>query len=227
MRKRLVLFVEGEGDERAMPALVKMFLRATPEVWQFLDHNPKRDVHRVGNANDLAVRDRSGKSRWERQLLMAMKAGNLGGVLLVIDGDLKKFQKDDFNHIQVARHFAASARETGAGEKYSVGIVISRQEYESWLIASCESLPGIRSGVAIPPNIEEAPRDAAGWLDKHIQDGYNKALDQERLTQAMNFDLIRADGRKMCSFLRMERALREVVEAIRADRHVATPAPAD
>jgi hypothetical protein len=42
-RKRLVLFVEGEGDERAVPVLIKRFLtdqNAWPEV--ILDEQPFR-----------------------------------------------------------------------------------------------------------------------------------------------------------------------------------------
>jgi hypothetical protein len=110
------------------------------------------------------------------------------------------------------------------------------QEYESWLIGGVESLagrplpdgrPGIRAGTEAPPqDLERTTRGAKGWLGRHMAPGsYKETLDQEPLTRLLVEDLGPLRRRGMPSFLRLERALRQLVEAIRSNSHVVTPAP--
>jgi len=155
---------------------------------------------------------------------------NLGGVLLLLDGDIKEVANAPFCSATVGKSLSEAAREVGGASTFSVACVFARQEYESWLIAGIEHLAGktLPNGCTVPGNItspsdnlEENPRNAKGWLNKSIKGGYRPTRDQAALTQLLDLQVIRK--REMRSFQRLEAAVAELVEAIRTGRHVVTP----
>src|ERR1700692_306086 len=100
--KRLVLFVEGEGDVKAAPSLVGELLTKLPDALQgqlFLDNAPMKtgDVHQI-----------TGKRQPDllRHLGNAAKRPKLGGVLLILDGDADRVEGQPFCAVQVARNIA-------------------------------------------------------------------------------------------------------------------------
>jgi hypothetical protein len=223
--KRLVLFVEGEGDVAAAPVLIKNLLTEL-HAWDavFLDSNPLR----IGGVTSLFGKK---EKNWTDKLRVAAKRGQLGGVLLLQDGDVEVRQGQGFCACKVGRELSYRARAAGAGSVFSVASVFACQEYESWLIAGIESLAGksLADGrIAIPvdlkvpeSDLERHPRGAKGWLNQRIPAGYNPSTDQEPLTRAVDLNAIRACG--MRSFHRLESALRQLVEAIRSGKHIVTP----
>lgn len=225
--KRLVLFVEGEGDVDAAPPLIGRLLNelqaSDPAV--YLDSRPLR----VGSVTSLFGRK---ATNWTNKLRVAAQRGNLGGVLLLQDGDVEAWPGQRFCPCQVGRDLSRRACAAGAGSVFSVASVFACQEFESWLIAGIESLAGnkLANGrIEIPANLralegdlEQQPRDAKGWLNKHLPGGYNPSTDQEALTRAVDLNAIRQ--RNPRSFRRLESALRQLVEAIRSGKHIVTPA---
>jgi hypothetical protein len=134
--KRLVLFVEGEGDAYAVPVLVQRLLNdLAPWDCLFLD----RDALRVGNVAKLTGR-RAGE--WARFIGVARKRRNLGGILLLLDGDVPPAGEREFCARRTGWDFSRRAREQGAGSLFSVASVFALQEYESWLIGGIEALAG-------------------------------------------------------------------------------------
>jgi hypothetical protein len=227
--KRLVLFVEGDGDVAAVPVLIKRLLTEL-QAWDvvFLDPNPLR----IGGVTSLFNKK---EKNWAEKLLVAAKRGNLGGVLLLQDGDVSPWQGQPFCARKVAYDLSRRARSAGAGSMFSVASVFACQEFETWLIAGIESLAGqsLADGrIVIPANattpeddIEQRPRDAKGWLNQCISDGYNEATDQEHLTRAIDLKAIRQ--RNLRSFRHLESALRQLVAAIRAGQPIVTPEEVD
>jgi hypothetical protein len=227
--KRLVLFVEGEGDEGAAPVLVKKLLTELA-AWSHLTLDTK--PFRVGNVASLTKDD---CKKWLRFLRAAQKGTPLGGVLLLLDGDIDPVRKEPFCAAVFGRRLAEKARDAGAGKIFSAATVFACMEYESWLLACADRLaglvlpdgrPGLRTGTPPPTgDIEKAPRDAKNWLADHIDDGYQQTRDQEPFTRLMvdHLDAVRARGLR--SFQRLEQALRQLVEAVRTGAHVATPGP--
>lgn len=226
--RRLVLFVEGPGDHAAVPILVRKLLTEA-NAWDAvrLDTNPMT----VGDVGSLVKGD--GKE-WKRYLEAAKRGRKpLGAVLLLLDGDVKRVGKEVFCARTFAARFAAQAKEAGAGTLFSVGVVFARQEFESWLIACVDrlagnSLPGGRDGIRAgtrPPvqDVEEAPRDAKGWLGEHLADGYKELIDQPLLTRLMvdHLDAVRQRGLR--SFRRLEDALKQLVEAVRSGVPIVSP----
>ena len=223
--KKIVLLVEGEGDVKAAPILLERLLKQQ-KAWDVAtpDRSPPL---RVGGINRLA---KTGYREWKRKLVSAMKRPNVGGILLLLDGDAKKLNGEDFCAAKAARELAAVARSEGGGVNYSVAVVFARQEFESWLIAGFESLAGkslpngrviAANSTAPDGNLEENPRDAKGWLNRVIEGGYKPTRDQATLTKMVDLDAIR--NRQPRSFRRLESAVSELIAAIRDDAHVVTP----
>jgi hypothetical protein len=221
--KRIVLFVEGEGDAAAMPLLVAKIL-TEKNAWDAV----KLDEHpfRVGQVNKLVKND---CREWRRKLSASIKRTDVGGVLLILDGDIKKVAGDPFCACTVAKSLSNAAVNVGAGSIFSVAIAFACREYESWLIASAKSLAGktFPDGRTVPTDLKapdgdlEAHRDAKGWLNEVIQGGHKPTRDQATVTRWLDPRLVRE--RPMRSFRRLESAVDELVTAIRYGEHVASP----
>ncbi|MHC4404376.1 MAG: DUF4276 family protein [Planctomycetota bacterium] len=225
MRKRVVLFVEGQGDALAVPVLVKRLITDL-DAWDclFLDSKP----FVVGRVNRLFKDD---CRNWLRWLGTAAKRGTIGAVLLVLDGDLSRIHGERFCAANVARRLARESTQARGGDLFSVATVFACQEYESWLIAGVESLsgkrlkdgrPGVLPGTQPPgKDLELAPRNAKGWLNNAMESGYNPVRDQALLTEMVDLELVR--NRPMRSFQRLESAVFTVVSALRSQSHIVSP----
>jgi hypothetical protein len=214
--KRLVLFVEGQGDVKAAPSLVGDLLNQLPADLQgqlFLDNAPIR----AGSVHQVTGRR---QPNFLRHLGIAAKRPKLGAVLLLLDGDAESVEGQAFCAVHVARTIAQRAAEAGAGTMFSFAAVFLRQEYESLLIAVADQLPGLRPGVAVPPAPEEAPRDAKGWLHENLTDGYKPTDRQLELTRAVrDWTAIRM----LRCFQRLEHALTNLAAATASGRHIVSP----
>jgi len=225
--KRLVLLVEGDGDRAAVPILVKRLLA---EYSAFdaviLDSDPfKMGEYSKISRNDFAD--------WRRLLKAAAQRKNVGGCLLLLDGDSKAaVEGQPFCARSAARRLASEARQVGAGILFSVAVVFACMEFESWLIAGVESLVDKpfsdgrreipRVDCPVPSSPETTPRDAKGWFRKVMETGYRPTRDQAELTKLVDLNAIRS--REMRSFRRLESAVNELTGAIRSGKHMSTPA---
>jgi hypothetical protein len=227
-RKRLLLFVEGHGDEPAAYGLVKR-LMAENNLWGdrlSLDPYP----FRVGGVARLVRED---AKEWVRllQAAVAMKKGNLGGVLLLLDGDPKQILRRSFCPFEVGHLLSERAKSVGAGKLFSVATVFAMKEFEAWLIAGVRSLAGVRlpdgrvcvrDGTEWPSqDLEEALRDAKGWLSAHSETGYKATRDQAILARLVSIHMIRE--RQLRGFTRLENALRQLATSIESGNHIVSP----
>jgi hypothetical protein len=223
-RKRLVLFVEGESDAESVPILVKRILT---------DLNAWTDVilddaaFRVGNVHNLTGRK---QAEWLLKLGAARKRPDAAAVLVVLDGDERKVEGQPFCAARVARLLAERAREAGAGTQFSVACVFACREYESWLLAAIECLkgkllcpenrPGVRGDAApIESDTEQSPRDAKRELGRRMHNGYKASTDQKPLTELLDLNALRGLGLR--SFRRLDHAVADLVQAIRAGKPLA------
>lgn len=229
--KRLVLFVEGQGDRSAVPVLIKRLLTER-NAWDCV--TPDAAPFETGGVQNITGRK---AGNWTRWLRAALKRPRAAAVLLILDGDRESVHNEATNRNEpfcaadVAKRLAAQAREAGAGNVFSVACVFARQEFESWLLAGIDSLrgqplPDGRPGVAsTAPDVEGdtdgSPRDAKGWLSRHLPNGYKETVDQELLTAMVSLESIRK--RSPRSFRRLEHAMDELCEALRTGQHIASP----
>lgn len=155
--KRLVLLVEGQGDVDAAPILLKRLLA---EYSGFDVVFP--DVHpfRVGEYSKISKND---FAEWRRFLQAAAKRPNVGGCVLILDGDSKAaVDGQPFCAMRAARRLATEAQKVGAGRLFSVAIVFACMEFESWLIAGVESLCGksfADGRQEVPSAVNQVPLD--------------------------------------------------------------------
>jgi hypothetical protein len=221
--KRLVLFVEGDGDRKAVPALVKRILTEM-DAWNTVRLDPAPFT--VGQVTNLVRNDYADWIRWLKAA--AAMRSPLGGILLLLDGDIRRVAGEAFCAKRVAAELAKQARQAGAGSLFSVAVVFACQEYESWLIAGIESLAGeyLPDGIKPPEgDLEVAPRDAKGWLRHCMESRYRPTVHQKSLTERVDLQAIR--DRPMRSFRRFESAIAELVTAVRDDVPTTTPVLAE
>ena len=94
-------------------------------------------------------------------------------------------------------------------------VVLAKREFESWFLASAESLRGNRG---LPEGLEspEQPEEVAGakeWLTNNMFGGtYASTVDQASLTNALDFTL----ARRAESFDKCYREILFLLETLRA-----------
>lgn len=225
--KLIIPFGEGEGEETALPTLLRRLIRS--ETQQNQDIFVAAKAWRVGHLQKL-LKDKG--LFWRAQLAKAQQKG-AAAVLLVLDGDRPSNLGKPPNCVGTfASQLASLARQTGAGETFSVAVVLARQEMESWFIAGAESLkqveldgrPLLNPSASPPPedmDLEVSYRNAKGWLHRNMVRGYKPTLDQARLAQEVDFNQIRQ--RKMRSFQRLEHATAELCHAIKTGHPICSP----
>lgn len=211
----------------AVPLLVKRIL-SDLQLWDFviLDERP----FQIGELNSISGRK---ENRWPNLLKAALKRGNVGAVLAIIDGDSKRWEGGTFCPAIAARLLSQRARTAGAGTTFSMAFVFACSEYETWLLAGVESLagktlsdgrPGVRAGEGqIVGDLESAPRDAKRALGELMTNGYKPTLDQAELTKLLDLSVLRRRGLR--SFTRLESAIKLLAEACRTASHISSPSP--
>jgi hypothetical protein len=192
--------VEGHGDVEAVPILIRRIgemIRPPLEVTiQAAIRTPKSKLLKPGElerAVELAARKLSGR----------------GAVFVLLDGD------DDCPK-QLGP--ALLDRAHNARRDLPVAVVLAKREFESWFIASIESMAG-QSGFPVhiqaPPD-PESIRGAKEWLAQQMQGGrgYSPTLDQPALTQIFSIEMALRAG----SFSKCHRDLSRILLALSQPR---------
>ena len=214
---KLVLFVEGQSDCAGVPALVRRILALQGNPAEiFLDPNPFNHC----GVDQLCAKKGPNSDAWERRLRAATKNRGSHAILLVADGD-KDPRGGLFCPASVSNLLAKRAKVEGAGIIFSVAIVFAVREFESWLIAGLTQGCGLKPGIQIPAELETRQRNAKGWLNQNLQDGYDEILDQGKLTGKI--DLQSTELAAMRSFRRLNHAIKLLSDALVNERHVLTP----
>jgi hypothetical protein len=164
--------VEGQGDESAVPLLLRR-LRDEAQVWGLEFGKPHRR-----RRTQLVKKD-----SLQSAVQLAALREDCAGILVLFDAD-------DDCPAELAPTLERWAREA-AGELPCV-VVMANREYESWFLASIETLRGM-SGVlpdAASHADPEAPRDAKGELERRMRSGssYSATVDQARMTAHLDLE---------------------------------------
>jgi hypothetical protein len=186
--KRPTLIVEGAGDTKAVPRLI----RETLYLNSIYDNNPiptsisNVEIRRLMRAGEL-----------ERYIEYAVR--NVGdSVLLILDCE-------DFCPLEVCRNFC-SRIEARRPEK-KVGIALFRSEFETLFLHCIDEIAahfteyGWISERLLSRDLESI-RDAKGTLSRMMRNdrAYKETRDQEKFITALNFDKLRRDSRSFQHF---------------------------
>lgn len=163
--------VEGHGDVKAMPILVRV-LAEKAGVFDLSVLQP----HRCPRTRLIAHGPVAGPDLNRVMRLQAGRVGNSGALLVVVDAD-----DDDPSDI------APIIQEVAADLACATIPVVATREYEAWFLAALQSHPLIHDGATWPGDPEK-PRDAKGRLAERMVTPYKEVLHQARLTAAMSLE---------------------------------------
>ncbi|MCW1776782.1 DUF4276 family protein [Pantoea ananatis] len=187
LRARQISIVEGDGEVSALPVLLRRLAEWMPAL-SF--PNVLRPI-RVKRDRFLRKED-----EFRKQLLLAAaKCGDDGWIVILLDAD-------DECPAEVGRTTLERALRIVQHRKVSV--ILANREFEAWFLASAESIHGYR-GFSVEKNEQvdaEAPRDAKGWMSRHMNDGtYREILDQPAFAAIFSLQLAYDNSRsfrKLC-----------------------------
>ncbi len=155
--RRLVLFVEGEGDRDALPVLVKQLLTELG-AWPDLFLDPRPFV--VGSVADLTAHN--GRD-WVRLLNTVRSRPKLGAVLLVQDGDLGRIRGEQFCAAQFGARLSQWARAAGAGNGFPSPSCSPARSTSPGCWPAWTAWRGWRCLTAGPGSVPERPHGPGIW----------------------------------------------------------------
>lgn len=230
-RKLISLLVEGHSDVKSVPVLAKQIITDL-NGWQyvFLD---KKEPLRVGGPSKLIKDD---FKEWRNKLKRCKLKEKFGGAILLLDADVVHdgINRPDGNPyclVELAKKLAEVATEEGANETFSIGITFVSQEFESWGIECYQAMSGMefpdglkmKNGLPAPASSpEKSPRSAKTWFQNHLTSGsYSETKHLETIAKHLDLGVLRASGNR--SFLRFENSIKQLLDAIKNEKHIATP----
>lgn len=178
----IAAIVEGDGEVRAVPLLLRRMAQAHGV------HNLHIPVPIRVRRDKFLNQDQEFKSKL---VLAALKAGDYGTVLVLLDAD-------DDCPLKLAA--TVMKRASAVVPHRAVSVVIANKEYEAWFLASIASLAGKRGlkNDLEPPEDAESIRDAKGWLGaRMLKGGYHVITDQPAFTALFDMDQAHAASRSM------------------------------
>jgi hypothetical protein len=206
-RDKVYMIVEGHGEADPpspgeAPAAKALTLRMLQyvECWQW--HPAPRRPWRLRSCGDFYPRT--------ERLLKAIEAHRQFQDCAAI---LVLFDLEDDCPREVAPQVTEQIRTRGPWP-FSIVVVCAYREYESWFLASLETIHDEERYHGDP----EAPRDAKGWLEREF--GYKETRDQAAYT--WNLDIERAAERSR-SFQRLRHAFEQLATACKTRNSIVTP----
>ena len=208
----IVPIVEGHGEEKAFPLLLRRLL--AEEYGRF-----DLTIDRPLNAKSWHNLLRSGGI--EGFLRRAALRANAAGIIVLLDLDEADCAAD------LARELAARTR--GVGLRLPVAIVVVVQAYEAWFLASIETIRGrrVKGEAFLPDDVEpppepEAIRSPKGWLKGRLvaSRGYVEPRDMPPLTTLLDCARVRQCCR---SFRRLDHAIEQLIAAVDGQVVAVTP----
>lgn len=207
---KIVPIVEGDGEVTAVPILFRKLLG---EMQRYdIQIAPPKNAHGIANLQKAEGLEKFVRHAWKER--------DCGAIVILLDADNEC-------PVEVAKDF--SRRISAMGVIHTVVIVCAARMYESWFLASFETLVGKelngRSGLVkskTPPAEIESIRSPKAWLNDCFPKGraYKETEDQEALSQLLDSSLVKERSR---SFRRLWQALSEALDAIDKNKKIVTP----
>jgi hypothetical protein len=197
MPVRIGCVVEGHGEVESVPVLVRRIAQQLdPALVVAIPHPVRVTKSKLLKPGEL---ERAAE-------LAALNAGREGGILVVLDSDEDcpaELGPRLLGRVRAARIDLLSA------------VVLAKREFESWFLASAESLRGQRGlpqDLESPDRPEEIP-GAKEWLSHRTLSGaYASTVDQASFTHAIDLRL----ARRAESFDRCYRKIAFMLETLRS-----------
>lgn len=201
----LITFVEGEGDQAAVPVLLSRIL----STYQSYQWYASRTI-RVGSLGSF-------RKRLENFLDYVRRDPDCGGALVLLDLD---------DGCPRNEALALAQAINGYGLPFPVAVVFAHREFEAWFLASISSISYhfefFSDGLSYVGEPEDL-RAAKAWLSDQMPAGkiYKETLHQKQFAEVLDLRHAFAHSR---SFRRLYKAVGEVLAQSAAGvRGVVTP----
>lgn len=212
-RYRILAIVEGHGEERAVPALLRRWFKSR----RF--HNfdtPDLAIRASGSGALKCAHDDDDDLGIESYVALAA-AQKPDGILVVLDADDECLSRKGTSRPGLGPELRERARKAAA--HIPVEVVVANREYEAWLLASLGALK--RAGkvpvhASVPEANIETIRDCKRALRTFLGRPYEETTDQPDLTQHLPFTPGMA--KRSPSYGKLLRALLALTRAARVNR---------
>ncbi|MGO9567250.1 MAG: DUF4276 family protein [Desulfomonilaceae bacterium] len=196
MSVRLVAIVEGQGDEKAVPILLKRILESMGVYTVCPDYKPVRQRrHKIVKKDEL-----------ERAIQLAMRRKNAGAILVLLDAD-------DDCPASLGPQLLERAKKAS---RLPVAVVLAKKEFEAWFLGCLESFRGFL-GVPADAEAPDDPEtvDGKGRLRSIcLGTKYSSTLHQVAFASRMDFSLCRDRCPSFDKFFRDVEALVKAVAPV-------------
>ncbi len=205
----IVPIVEGRGEQEAVTVMLRRILQE-----RFKEYTV--DIAQPRNA--LCSSNLTKPGGLEAFLERALTVPSCCGIIVITDSD-------EACPVILARELASRARTRQA--KIPIAVVCPHHEYESWILASWDSLRGrtIKGGASIRADISpqepvETIRNPKAWLAGAMTPTYKPTLHQASLTQLLDFSIVETRSR---SFRRLCNGIRQILSDISGGQSRVSP----
>ena len=215
----IVPIVEGDGEVEALPLLLRRLLAEVYQEYTVRIAKPK-NAHGCGNL--------TAPEQIERFVEYALLEPDCDAVLVLVDNDAVEGVMDEVGD-DCAPAFAQylSARIQARQPPKSVAVVVVRWEYESWFLASVETVGpavGLAEGVVYDGDVE-AVHSAKGWIEQRMPSDQKCSETRDQVAMTARLDLHRVAD-KSRSFRRLQHAWEQLRDAYLQGQAIVTPLPA-
>ena len=195
----IVPVVEGDGDVAALPGLLARILLENNNRPDVLVAQGKSGVVKANGRPNLA-------NKLDKFLQHAQNKPDCDAILVLLDAD---------NDCPVDLGQRLSQRSEQIGTKCPVRIVCARRSYESWFLASLDTVKGksvIPDTAALSGDAETVPNPKQ-WITALLPQGqaYKETTHQAAISSFIDLDLAHKNSR---SFRRLCHALEQLLDAI-------------
>ena len=195
----IVPVVEGPGDADALPDLLRRILWEKLNRYDAVVAHGKKGIVKTNGRSNLI-------KKLEKFLQYAQRKPRCGAILVLVD-------TDGDCPVELAKEL--SDRSRGIGIRCPVQIVCANRSFESWFLASFDTIRGhygISSDARLDMNAEEVPSPKR-WITAQMPQGqaYKETIHQGPLCQVMELESTQVNSR---SFRRLCHALEQLLDAM-------------
>ena len=192
----IVPVVEGDGDAAALPELLVRILGERFNRYDVLVAQGKTKVVKA-NGKDKLETDPG------RFLQHAQKKPGCGAILILVDAD-------DECPVSLAKRLSQLCDQIGTS--CPVQIVCARRSYESWFLASLDTIKGqhgIPDSASLSSDAEDVP-NPKNWITDQMPNGriYKETTHQTSLSKVIDLELAHRNSR---SFRRLCHAVEQLL----------------
>lgn len=210
---RIIPIVEGYGEERAIPCLIRRWLQH--RQWHRYFDVPDKAINAKGCSRLKSPYNRERHLGIEHYIQAALR-GRPDAILVVLDADQECIQRDPGNGLGPE----LLARAKAVAPHVPLAVVVANPEYEVWFLAS---LTSIRASGLLPADSSRIPLDIAdyesrsgckGVIEKILRCPYEETVHQLMLTKGLTFS--HRAGFRSPSYGKLLRDLERLVKETRS-----------